>query len=116
MLYREALIQAIEHWNSDPIKDEWFFETFRSEFIGKMSSAEAFLSINLTIDFLINEKDESTACEILQTIIDLAGKSQTTEVPTGLAEHKDAIQNQFMIWGDYAQAKLKELFKYYRFN
>lgn len=116
MLYHHALIQAIEYWNSDPIEDEWFFEKFRNEFVGKMSSSEAFTSINETIGFLIHEEDESTACEILQTIINLAEKSQTTELPSALKENKNLIESQFSPRGDYSKAKLGELFRYYRLS
>ncbi len=116
MLYRDALIQAIECWNSDPIEDEWFFEKSRSEFIGKMSASEAFAAINETIDFLMCEEDESTACEILKTIINLAEKSQTTEVPSVLEKNKNIIESQFSPRGEYSQAKLRKLFRYYRLN
>ena len=115
MRYRDALIQAIEHWKSDPIEDEWFFESFRDVFIGKMSPPEAFSFINETVVFLIKEEDESTACEILQTIINLAVKSQTTEVPSILKENRKIIESQFYSRGDYSKSKLRELFRYYRF-
>lgn len=116
MRYRDALIKAIDYWNSDPIEDEWFFENFRNDFIGKMSPFEAFSSINETIGFLVKEEDESTACEILQTIINLAEKSQTTEVPSALIENKNLIESQFGARGEYSRAKLGELFRYYRFS
>ena len=115
MLYRDALIEAIDYWNSDPIEDEWFFEKFRDDFIGNMSPSEAFSSINETISFLLKEEDESTACEILQTIINLAEKSQTTEVPSALIENKNLIESQFDARGEYSKFKLGELFRYYRF-
>lgn len=114
MLYRDALIQAIERWNSDPIEDEWLFEKFRDETVGCMSSVEAFGAIGETIEFLLREADESTACEILQTIINLAEKSETTEVPSKLIESKAEIEDRFVYMGDYARSKLQELFRYYR--
>lgn len=114
MLYREALIEAIQHWNSNPIEDEWFFEKFRNDFIGKMSPSEAFFFISETIDFLIKEDDESTACEILQTIINLAKKSQTTEAPNALIENRELIESQFIQRSEYSKCKLSELFRYYR--
>ncbi|MGL6569459.1 hypothetical protein ACSZOI_07255 [Aeromonas caviae] len=42
MSYRDALNEAIQHWNSGSIEDEWFFEKFRDDAIGKMSPSEAF--------------------------------------------------------------------------
>lgn len=115
MHYRDALIEAINYWHSEPIEDEWFFENFRDDFVGKMSPSEAFSSINETIGFLLKEEDEFTACEILQTIINLAKKSQTTEVPSVLIENKNLIESQFDARGEYSKSKLGELFRYYRF-
>lgn len=114
MEYRDALSAAVEAWNMDPILDEWSFERFREEFVGNMSASEAFDSINETIDFLLEESDESTATEILQTIIGLARRSETTEVPSGLLSRKDLIEKQFIPFGTYAKNKLKELIQYYR--
>ena len=116
MSYRDALNEAIQHWNSGSIEDEWFFEKFRDDAIGKMSPSEAFCFINETIDFLIREDDESTACEILQTIIGLARKSQTTEVPNALVENREVIESQFCQRGEYSKGKLAELFRYYRIS
>ncbi|WP_323938450.1 hypothetical protein [Aeromonas hydrophila] len=52
MSYRDALNEAIQHWNSYSIENEWFFEKFRDDTIGKMSPSEAFCFINETIDFI----------------------------------------------------------------
>ncbi|UNU28710.1 hypothetical protein [Aeromonas hydrophila] len=116
MSYRDALNEAIQRWNSDYIENEWFFEKFRDDTIGKMSPSEAFCFINETIDFLIREDNESTACEILQTIIGLARKSQATEVPNALVENREVIESQFCQRGEYSKGKLAELFRYYRIS
>ena len=114
MRYRDALVQAIEYWKSDPIEDEWFFERFRLDFIGPMTASEAFSAIDETIKFLLAEDDESTACEILQTIINLARKSETTEVPSALSRDRKAIEDRFLRRGGYLHSKVQELFRYYR--
>lgn len=116
MKYRDALIQAIEHWNSDPIEDEWFFERFRDEVVGSMTDVEAFEAIDETIDFLLCESDESTACEIVQTIINLAKQSQTTEFPNKLSENLTELREQFSSRGDYARSKFQELLRHYRMS
>jgi len=114
MLYLEKLKQAINGWKEVPIDDEWFFEKFRDDTIAHMSSSEAFLAIVETIDLLLIEEDESTACEILQTIINLARKSGTTECPTEIFDNKKKLESLFLNWGDYSHSKLRELFSYYR--
>ena len=114
MTFSEALLEAINYWNGGPIEDEWFFENFRNEYIGRMSSEEAFLAISESLHLLVNEKNESTVCEILQTIINLANKSQTTEIPSELLDKKALLEERFQLCGEYAKAKLNELFSYYR--
>jgi hypothetical protein len=116
MEYRRALLEAIEGWNSDPIDDEWLFEKFREKTVGAMSASEAFDAIDETVDILLREKDESTATEILQTVIVLALRSQTTELPKSLLRSRGEIQIKFSKFGDYAKNKLFELYKYYRIS
>lgn len=106
MSYSDTLNEAIQHWNSGSIEDEWFFEKFRDLAIGKMSPSEAFCFISEIIEFLIRKDDESAACEILQTIICLARKSQTTELPNALVENREVIESQFCQRGEYSKGKL----------
>ena len=115
MTYHDALLQAIEGWNENPIADEWLFEKFREQFVSTMSTVEAFKSIDETLGVLLRQSDESTATEVLQTIIALARQSNTTEIPPMLLEHKSEITHLFATFGDYAKNKLQELFLYYRF-
>ncbi len=114
MTYKEALFKAIDGWNSDPIEDEWLFEKFREDFVRVMSPPDAFSSISITIDCLLSEFDESTAIEILQTIIVLADRSDTTECPSKLIEKRSCLEEKFSVFGDYAKSKLRELFRHYR--
>jgi hypothetical protein len=114
MEYRTALLRAVEEWNSKSINDEWLFEKFRDQTIGSMSASDAFLAIDETVEFLLREPDESTATEILQTIIGLARKSETTEFPVALLVNKQEIENKFSKFGVYAREKLIELYRYYR--
>ncbi len=115
MSYINALLKTIDEWNKEPIEDEWIFERFREQYVSTMSSQEAFQAIDDTIDILIDLSDESIAIEVLQTIINLARQSDTTEVPEKLSNMKETLINQFKSMGDYARDKLCELLKYYRF-
>lgn len=114
MRYGEALNEIIAKWNSYPIEDEWVFERFRDAYIKTMSTSEAFDAINETILALVSERDESTATEILQTVIGLATQSQTTEIPAAILENKDVLAVKFSAYGEYAQGKLVELLRFYR--
>lgn len=114
MKYREALLNTIVGWNVDPIEDEWLFEMFREKFVDVMSAAEAFELIDETIEILQLQSDESTATEVLQTVIGLARRSETTQVPNALHTQKKSLERQFSSFGDYAKNKLLELFRYYR--
>lgn len=114
MGYREALLRAIEEWKADPILDEWSFEKFRENIIASMSAVEAFDAISETVGVLLDEVDESTATEIVQTILGLARQSETTEIPSALLINQVKLQDKFSFFGGYAQDKLRELFRHYR--
>ncbi len=114
MEYRAALLQAISQWSLDPIPDECLFVKFRENVIEVMTSSEAFNAINETIEILLDEQDQDNSIEILETLLSLARKSETTEIPSFLKANKDSLQNKFSLYSDYAQRKLQELFRYYR--
>ena len=114
MTFNDQLLHTIDGWNKDTIEDEWLFEKFRDEFVNRMSTVEAFEAIGETVDVLLRQSDESTAIEVLQTLIALARQSDTTEIPSKLFTQKPAIASQFSNFGDYAKSKLQELFQHYR--
>jgi hypothetical protein len=116
MTYRERLLLVIDEWNTYPITNEWLFENFRSNVIGELSTSDAFDAIDETIVILLREPDESTATEIIQSIIALAHQSKTTEVPIELIRSKTEIVTKVRSFGDYANIKLQELFRYYRLS
>ena len=114
MTYSEALNEAISGWNENPISDEWVFEKFREDFVYTMSPSEAFDAIESTISVLLHQSDESTAIEVLETLIALARQSDTTEMPVSLRKSRDEISGMFSLFGAYANSKLTELFVFYR--
>jgi len=114
MTFCDHLLHTIDGWNKDPIEDEWLFEKFREQFVNGMSTAEAFEAIGVTVDVLLRQSDESTATEVVQTLIALARQSDTTEIPTKLLAKKPVIVGQFSNFGDYAKNKIQELFRHYR--
>lgn len=114
MTFIDQLLHTIDGWNNEPIEDEWLFEKFREQFVNPMSAVEAFEAIGETVDVLLRQSDESTAIEVLQTLIALARQSNTTELPSKLLARKIAIASQFSTFGEYAKSKLQELFHHYR--
>jgi len=114
MAYHDELIAAITEWNQNPIGDEWLFERFRERAINCLSPADAFNAIGDTVTVLVQQSDESTATEVVQTLIGLARQSDTTEVHPVLLNHVVDLMNQFASFGDYARGKLNELLRFYR--
>lgn len=114
MSYLDALSQTIDAWNRETIQDEWVFEKLRIAYVRSMTSEQAFESIGPTIDVLLRQPDESTAVEILQTIISLARRSDTTEAPSGFLANRDELTLKMSQYGEYAQSKFQELLTHYR--
>jgi hypothetical protein len=112
--YFEALRHVVCEWGRDPIEDEWLFESFRDEYVASMNPPDAFEVIGPTTLLLLDQSDESTATEILQTILALANRSDTTEVPVEIRENKNELIEKFSAFGDYSKNKLTELFSRYR--
>ena len=114
MEYYDELLKTIEKWGAEPIEDEWLFESFRQNILVTISPPEAFKLIDGTIDVLTTQTDESTAIEVVETILALARHSDTTELPSKLVEDLPRMSKQFEAYGIYAKDKLKELFSFYR--
>lgn len=116
MTYHEELMRAIAEWSNKPIQDEWSFASFRERVIGCMSADEAFQAIGVTVAELLNQTDESNAIEVLQTVIDLARRSDTTEVHPELIKLLPNISKVFGQYGEYAKSKHRELLRFYRID
>ena len=116
MTYSDELKAIIDAWNQTPITDEWLFERFRERAIKSLSPTEAFEAIGDTVKALIHQFDESTATEVLQTLIVLARHSATTELHPFLEGHVADLVKQFAPYGDYARDKLDELMRFYRLS
>jgi rhamnose utilization protein RhaD (predicted bifunctional aldolase and dehydrogenase) len=114
MTFNDQLLHAIGEWSKDPIEDELVFVKFREQIVNRMSTVDAFEAIGETVDVLLGQSDESNAIEVAQTLIALARRSDTTEIPARLLEQKMAIVSHFSKFGDYAKNKQQELFDYYR--
>jgi len=101
-------------WLSGNNEDEWLFENFREAEIGSLDSAEAFELIGPVAQILGKEENAEAWTEMFETIIALARKSTTTEVPGELLEVWDSVRRKAQDHGEYAKAKFDELAQYYR--
>jgi hypothetical protein len=113
--YSETLRETIKIWNKYPIDDEWLFSDFR-EYINTLNQEEAFRSIEVTIQELILSWDQSTNIELLQTIINLSHRANTTEIPTSLRENMKMLEQNFSNQSPYEKEKFCELLRYYRIS
>jgi len=116
MDFFNELATVIKGWNQDPIEDELLFVNFRCQFIDNMTCQEAFERINQTVEILLRESDEFTSLEILEVIISLARKSETTEIPAKIENCSKRIEYKFAPYGEYAKYRLSELLRYYRIS
>jgi hypothetical protein len=114
MRFQEQLDSAIARWNSGDVDDEWLFQRLREDEIGQMAPEEAWVQIGESVTKLLNEENETTATELVETIMALAMQSKTTEVPKELASSSDRLMKQFATHGEYAKDQLRRLFRHYR--
>jgi hypothetical protein len=114
MTFHQQLDSVIAKWNSGNVDDEWLFQRLREEQIGQMTPEEAWAQIGECVTKLLNEENESTAIELIETTIALAKRSTTTDVPKEIASSSDRLKKQFSCYGEYAKQQLMQLFRYYR--
>jgi len=114
MSFLSDLYTVMLEWKKNPIKDEWVFDRFRSESIPQLSTPEAFDLMTQVLRLLIDEIDDSTALELLQTLLTMARHTQTTEMPPDFAQNMELLKSRFTGMGDYEREKVSELLRYYR--
>ena len=114
MTFQQQLDSTIAKWNSGDVDDEWLFQRLREKQIGQMASEEAWAQIDECVTKLLYEENESTAIELIETIIALARQSTTTELPKEIASSSDRLKKQFSSYGEYAKEQLRQMFRYYR--
>lgn len=76
----------LNNWKIEIQKDEWFFSNFSDSLISNITEEEAFFYISQLCE-IINQNDDSFfISELLEILLALARKSDTTELPDGLEE------------------------------
>jgi hypothetical protein len=112
--YESELDRVVEEWQKETISDEWLFAQFRESYISTMEPNQAFDALNATIEHLLDVHDEGTFIELAQTVVDLAKRSETTEIPSLLTKNKTELERKIQSYGNYAKDKIAELFHHYR--
>jgi len=79
-----------------------------------MKPNQAFSALDATIERLLDIHDEGTFIELAQTILDLAIRSKTTEIPRSLTKNRTEIERKSLRYGSYAKNKITEILQYYR--
>lgn len=114
--FQNKLDLAILAWSQRPIVDEWAFAKFRDETISIMPPPEAFDAIGVVVAAILENPDYSAKSELLQTAIDLAIQSCTTEIPGPLSKDFEKFKGAFSECDDYTKEKLKEFLRIYRIS
>lgn len=76
--------KKLNNWKTEIQKDEWFFSNFRDSLINNITNEEAFFDISQLCEIINQNDDTYFISELLETLLVLARKSNTTELPNGL--------------------------------
>lgn len=99
-----------KYYEKKLVNDEWCFEKFRESVLSNTDEADCFFNIETVISIILNEKDVFLVDELIVLLSDLIRKSRTTEIPNGLKDNLEALDNKFKT-NDY-QKKIWEEIKY----
>lgn len=95
-------------------EDEWAVTRARDEFVHAQKPHEAFLAIMGILD-LAKEQDDSYAFEsCCWLVLQLAGKSQTTERPEGLEKKLKELMQYSDQFGDNLKNEVKKIAAWFR--
>ena len=113
--YCTMLQQAIESLAcSEP--NESVFINLRRMISREMSPDAAYTSIEWTMEKILESRDEWISVELVETALSLARISNTTQSPENLQKHAATLSALFRNYDPYAQRKLLELFRWFRFT
>lgn len=76
--------EKLNNWKNEIQKDEWFFSNFRDSLIASVTEEEAFFDISQLCEIIKLNDDTYFISELLEILLALARKSNTTELPNGL--------------------------------
>jgi hypothetical protein len=114
MDFINELRHTITTWLGGKNTDEWLFVKFRASSVEPLEASEAFSLVNDVVPLLLLKENADAWIEIFETILSLARKSNTTEIPRVLQKELENIKARTMSLGPYEHSKFEELKSYYR--
>lgn len=103
--------EILKDWKSKLQKDEWFFSNIKEDIFNNASEVEAFKAIPSVLKILSQNSEPYLRTELLEILFVLARKSNTTELPSGLMESLNSLEN---ISDSYTKFILCDIKNYYR--
>lgn len=94
--------------------DEWFFERIRQALDKELTSGEAFDMVGRVAQMMLTDEYREAWQELLNTLLFLATKSETTEIPKELSGIWGTLKARAHEEGPYAVSQFDELRRYYR--
>lgn len=98
-------------WVAQLERDEWFFAKLREELVGLLSPVSAFEAIADVGHLFIELPDSYLRYETAELLLDLARKSETTEMPVALVRDWSGIAKQL---STVSPSTLRNLCSWYR--
>lgn len=114
--YEILLDNAISAWLAPEIEDELAFVNLRSSIDEDLTPIDAFVCVEKTARRLRSTDSEYVLIQLIETILSLARRADTTELSEFSEELFIELESRFQSLGDYAKSKYAELKKYYRFK
>ena len=102
-----------EYFSTADLGDEWVYSNFEESLLEGLDSASAFEMLLEVADFLLLQEDGYLRLQLLNIIISLARKSNTTEMPAGFLE-KIVVFEKLFVEDDYERSRINELKRIYR--
>jgi hypothetical protein len=106
---------AINNWQQEILEDEWYFSNLRQILDKNISDGrESYQSIEPVFDILINETNSFLRAELLEIILLLVRKSQTTEQPRRLTKLVNKLRSQSIEMGEDLEQQIASIARHYR--
>jgi len=96
-------IALASDWQTAFARDEWFFVRLMDEVVSRLSPADAFAAIDEVVSLLIHESEGTLHYYCGALMLELARRSDTTEMPLGLRNHWEAVGQLVRDYPDVAE-------------
>lgn len=105
-----------DYSNKYDISEELFFDRFEKKILSELDSEGAFKLIPDVVSYIIDIEDKYIGFKMLELLIALAKKTNSTEAPRGLLANFDRVERYFSDEDEYEKSKVEELRRWYRIS